>query len=80
MREADLENEEVGVRLGGRTINNLRYADDTTLIAGCEIDLKHIIEVVQAASEKAGLLFNVKKTKVMSTAKLQRFEVKGVDI
>ena len=75
-----MENEEVGVRLGGRNINNLRYADDTTLIVSCENDLKHIIEVVQAASEKAGILFNVKKTKVMSTANLQRFEVIGLDI
>jgi len=51
MREAELENDEVGILIGGMLINNLRYADDTTLIASSGKDLQHMIELVQRASE-----------------------------
>ena len=59
-----------GISIGGRKVTNLRYADDTTLIAGTKYDLTEIITKVKRASEEAGLYLNVKKTKVMNTGKL----------
>ena len=66
MREA-LEDWDGGISIGGRMITNLRYADDTTLIAETKNDLIAIMERVKMASEKAGLYLNVGKTKVMMT-------------
>ena len=67
MKEVGLEDLEAGIKTGGRNINNLRYADDTTLMAGSEGYLAQLISRVKAASEKAGLTLNMKKTKVMTT-------------
>ena len=67
MREAGLEELEVGIKMGGRTINNPCYADDTTLMAESEENLVKLISSIKAASEKAGLMLNMKKTKVMTT-------------
>ncbi|CAI9731101.1 Hypothetical predicted protein [Octopus vulgaris] len=68
MRNAGLEDSSIGVRIGGRNINNLRYADDTTLMAESGKDLEDLVLLVKKESEKFGLYLNVKKTKIISTA------------
>ncbi|OIR55924.1 MAG: uncharacterized protein A8A55_3328, partial [Amphiamblys sp. WSBS2006] len=68
MRKLDLEESEIGVKIGGRNINNLRYADDTTLLAETEDGLKYLILRIKKESEKMGLHLNIKKTKIMTTA------------
>ena len=68
MRRCNLDESEIGVNIGGRTINNLRYADDTTMLAESERDLEYLIRRVQEESERMGLYLNIKKTKVMTTA------------
>ena len=65
-----LEKWDKGISISGRKVTNLRYADDTTLIAGTKYDLTELITKVKRASEEAGLYLNVKKTKVMTTGKL----------
>jgi hypothetical protein len=80
MREAGLEHLDAGIRIGGLCINNLRYADDTTLAASFTEDLKNIIRSVKKASEKFGLHLNVGKTKVLSNVPLSSFNVDGTDI
>ena len=65
-----------GITIGGRMINNLKYADDTTLISGNFNDLKILINTVIETSEKAGLRLNIKKTKVMTRVGLQEFKLK----
>jgi hypothetical protein len=80
MREAGLEEMEEGVRIGGRNINNLRYADDTTLAANKKADLQKLLERVIEASKKAGLQLNIKKTKVMSNAAMDTFTVYNEEI
>jgi len=77
MREAGLDEIEEGVKIGGRNLNNLRYADDTTLLANRELGLQKIIENVKCASENAGLYLNVKKTKIMSTNEMDTLKVDG---
>ena len=68
MRNAGLDEAQVGIKLGGRNINNLRYADDTTLIAESEKELKSLLIKVKEESEKVGLKFNIQKTKIMSSS------------
>ena len=80
MREAGLDEEAEGVRIAGRIVNNLRYADDTTLLAGKKEELKNNIRKLRIASEKAGMYFNIKKTKIMTTESWRSFEVDGVEI
>jgi len=80
MREAELENDEVEIPTGGMLINNIRYADNTTLKVSSGKHLQHMIELVQTASERVCLFLNVSKIKVMTMAQLQHFKVKGVDI
>ena len=72
-----LDKWEGGVGIGGRVITNLRYADDTTLIAGTKEDLTEIMERVRKTSEKAGLYLNVLKTKVMTTGDIGEVAVDG---
>ena len=79
MREA-LDKWDKGIGIGGRKVSNLRYADDTTLIAGNREDLIELIEKVKSSSEKAGLYLNVKKTKVMATGELDSIIVDGENI
>ena len=79
MREA-LEEWESGISIGGRMVTNLRYADDTTLLAGTKEDLIELVERVGRASEKAGLYLNVGKTKVMTTGDIGEVTVDGKDI
>jgi len=68
MRRLDLDESNIGVKIGGRTISNIRYADDTTLLAESAADLKELILKLKTESEKMGLSLNVKKTKIMTTA------------
>ena len=79
MREA-LEEWERGISIGGRTVSNLRYADDTTLLAGTKEDLIELVGRVRRASEKAGLYLNVGKTKVLTTGDIGAVTVDGKDI
>ena len=67
MRNAGLEEAQAGIKIAGRNINNLRYADDTTLIAESEEELKRLLMKVKEKSEKAGLKHNVQKTKIMAS-------------
>ena len=78
MREA-LDKWDKGIGIGGRKVSNLRYADDTTFIAGNREDLIELIEKVKSSSEKAGLYLNVKKTKV-ATGELNSIIVDGENI
>ena len=79
MREA-LDKWDKGIGIGGRKVSNLRYADDTTLIAGNREDLIELIEKVKSSSEKAGLYLNVNKTKVIATGELDSIIVDGENI
>ena len=65
MRNAGLEETQAGIKIAGRNINNLRYADDTTLMAESEEQLKSLLMKVKVESEKAGLKLNIQKTKTM---------------
>ena len=67
MRNAGLEEAQPGFRIAGRNINNLRYADDTTLMAESEEELKSILRKVKEESEKVGLKLNIHKTKIMAS-------------
>ena len=68
MRNANLDELLAGIKIGGRNINNLRYADDTTLIAESEQELKSLLMRVKKESERAGLKINIKETKVMASS------------
>ena len=67
MRNAGLEETQAGIKITGRNINNLRYGDDTTLIAESEEELKSLLMKVKEESEKVGLKLNIQKTKIMAT-------------
>ena len=67
MRNAGLGGAEAGIKIAGKNINNLRYADDTTLMAESEEELKRLLIKVKEKSEKAGLKHNVQKTKIMAS-------------
>ena len=67
-RNAGLEEAQAGIKIAGRNINNFRYADDTTLTAESEEELKSILMKVKEESEKAGLKFNIQKTKIMASS------------
>ena len=66
MWNAGLDEAQAGIRIAGRNINNLRYADDTTLVAESEEELKSLLMKVKAESEKVGLKLNIQKTKIMA--------------
>ena len=67
MRNAGLEETQAGIKIAGRNINNLRYVDDTTLMAESEKELKKLLMKVKEESEKAGLKLNMQKTKIMAS-------------
>jgi len=67
IRKAGLDEAQAGIKIAGRNINNLRYADDTTLMAGREEDLKRLLMKVKEESEKVGLKLNIQKTKIMAS-------------
>ena len=66
MRNAGLEETQAGIKIAGRNLNNLRYADDTTLMAESEEDLKSLLMKVKEESEKVGLKLNIQKTKIIA--------------
>ena len=68
MRNAGLEEAQAGIKIAGRNINNLRYADDTTLMAESEEELKSFLMKVKVESEKVGLKLNIQKTKIMASS------------
>ena len=76
MRNAGLEEAQAGVKIAGRSINNLRYADDTTLMAESE-ELKHLLMKVKEESEKVGLKFNIQKTKIMASGPITSWQIDG---
>ena len=68
MRKSGLEEAQAGIKIAGRNINNLRYADDTTLVAESEEELKSLLMKVKEESEKVGLKLNFQKTKIMASS------------
>ena len=77
MRNAGLEEAQAGFKVAGRNINNLRYADDTTLMAESEEELKSLLMKVKVESEKAGLKLNIQKTKIMASIPNTSWEIDG---
>ena len=77
MRNAGLDEAQAGIKTAGRNINNLRYADDTTLRAESEEELKSLLMKVKEESEKAGLKFNIQKTKFMASGPITSWEIDG---
>ena len=77
MRNAGLEEAQAGIKIAGRNINNLRYADDTTLMAESEEELKSLLMKVKEESEKVGLKFNIQKTKIMASGPITPWEIDG---
>ena len=77
MRNAGLEEAQAGIKIAGRNINNLRYADDTTLMAEIEEELKSLLMKVKEESEKVGLKLNIQKTKVMVSVPISSWEIDG---
>ena len=77
MRNAGLEEAQAGIRIAGRNINNLRYADDTTLMAESEEELKSLLMKVKEGSEKFGLKVNVQKTKIMASSPITSWQIDG---
>ena len=77
MRNAGLEETQTGIKIAGRNINNLRYADDTTLIAESEEELKSLLMKVKVESEKVGLKLNIQKTKIMAFGPITSWEIDG---
>ena len=77
MRNAGLEETQAGIKIGRRTINNLRYADDTTLMAESEEELKSLLMKVTEESDKVGLKLNIQKTKIMASGPITSWEIDG---
>ena len=77
MRNAGLEEAQAGIKIAGRNINNLRQADDTTLMAEREEELKSLLMKVKEESEKAGLKFNIQKTKIMAPGPITSWQIDG---
>ena len=77
MRNAGLEEKQVGIKIAGRNINNLRYADDTTLMAESEEALKSLLMKVEEESEIVGLKLNIQKTKMMASGPITSWEIDG---
>ena len=77
MRNAGLHETQAGIKIARRNINNLRYADDTTLMAESEEELKSLLMKVKVESEKVGLKFNVQKTKIMASGPITSWEIDG---
>ena len=76
-RNAGLEEAQTGVKIAGRNINNLRYADDTTLMAESEEELKSLLMKVKEESEKVGLKLNIRKTKIMASSPTTSWQIDG---
>ena len=77
MRNAGLEETQAGIKIAGRNLNNLRYADDTTLMADSEEELKSLLMKVKVESEKVGLKLNIQKTKIMASGPITSWQTDG---
>ena len=77
MRIAGLDEAQAGIKIARRNINNLRYADDTTLMAGSKEDLKSLLMKVKEESEKVGLKFNIQMTKIMASSPITSWQIDG---
>ena len=77
MRNASLDEEQAGIKIAGRNINNLRYADDTTLMAESKEELKSFLMMVKEESEKDGLKLNIQKTKILASGPITSWEIDG---
>ena len=77
MQNAGLDEAQAGIKIAGRNIRNLRYADDTTQMAESEEELKSLLMKVKEESEKAGLKFNIKKAKIMASSPIISWQIDG---
>ena len=77
MRNAGLEEAQTGIKIAGRNLNNLRYADDTTLMAESEEELKSLLRKLKVESEKVGLKLNIQKTKIMASGPITSWQIDG---
>ena len=77
MRNARLDEAQAGIKIAGRNLNNLRYADDTNLMAESEVELKSLLMKVKEESEKVGLKLNIQKTKIMASGPVTSWEIDG---
>ena len=77
MRNAELDEAQGGIKIAGRNINNLRYADDTTLMAGSEEELKNLLMKVKEENEKVGLKLNIQKTNIMASGPITSWQIDG---
>ena len=77
MRNARLDEVQAGIKIAGRNINNLRYADDTTLIAESKEELKSLLMKMKQESEKVGLKLNIQKTKIMASGPIISWQIDG---
>ena len=77
MRNAGLDEAQAGIKIAGRSVNNLRYADDTTLMAESEEELKSLLMKVNEENEKAGLKINIQKTKIMASGPITSWQIDG---
>ena len=77
MRNAGLDEAQAGIKIAGRNINNLRYADDTTLMAESEEELKSLLMKVKEESKNVGLKLNIQKTKIMASSPITPWEING---
>ena len=77
IQNAGLDEAQAGINISGRNINNLRYADDTTLMAESEEDLKRLLIKVKEESERAGLKLNIQKTKIMAPSPITSWQIDG---
>ena len=77
MRNTGLEETQAGIKVAGRNLNNLRYADDTTLMEESEEELKSLLMKVKEKSEKAGLKLNIQKTKIMASSPITSRQIDG---
>ena len=77
MRNAGLEEEQAGIKIAGRNINNLKYADDTTLVAESEEELKNLLKKVKEENEKVVLKLNIQKTNIMASGPITSWQIDG---
>ena len=77
MQNANLDEAQVGIKIAGRNINNIRYADDTTFMAESEEELKSLLRKVKEESEKAGFKLNIQKTKIMASNLITSWQMDG---
>ena len=70
----------IGIKVGGRTINNLRYVDDTTILTEDKEDMRKLLKKLKEESKKAGLMLNLKETKIMTTGPLKEFILEGTEM